>query len=282
MWLHVEISSRCNAWCPGCGRNKNGYGLADNLVEQDLDPAILKSTLEKYSVTEVQMCGNLGDPCAAKNIDDHLKIVADSSVVRLQIHTNGSLRKPEWWANLVKQFEHLEQFDVYFALDGLADTHSIYRQGTSYARVIENATAFIDAGGNATWQFIPFKHNEHQINDCLKLSQDLGFKKFEFLKNARYQKMPDSKHYQTGELLGIQPWSRDKLGDNKYHLNKTPTKVDKQDCMHLQIPSLFLNATGKISPCCYMGNTVQYTEVDIETEFNNNNYRNVCLTSCGK
>jgi hypothetical protein len=67
-----------------------------------------------------------------------------------------------------------------------------------------------------------------------------------------------------------------------YYLNKTPTKVDKQDCMHLQIPSLFLNATGKISPCCYMGNTVQYTDVDIETEFNKNNYRNVCLKSCGK
>ena len=279
MWLHVEVTSRCNAWCPSCGRNKNGYGLADGLVEQDLDPAILKSTLKLRNITAVQLCGNLGDPCAAKNIADHLEVIVNSNVNRLQIHTNGSMRNPDWWASLVNQFSHLAQFDVYFALDGIGDVHSFYRQGTSYDRVIDNAKAFIAAGGNATWQFIPFKHNEHQIKDCLILSQRLGFKKFEFLKNARYQK--NSKHYQTGELLGIQPWSRDSIDDNKFHLNKIPVTVDKQDCMHLQLPSLFLNATGKISPCCYLSE-VQYTDADIETEFKNNNYRNICLKNCGK
>ena len=69
MWLHVEPTSRCNAWCPGCPRNKFGYGLTDFVIE-DLDPKVLQNTIEEYNINSVQMCGNLGDPCAAKNIDE--------------------------------------------------------------------------------------------------------------------------------------------------------------------------------------------------------------------
>mgnify|MGYP003335187616 CR=1 FL=1 len=32
-WAHVELSTKCNAWCPACPRNKNGFGLIDGLVE---------------------------------------------------------------------------------------------------------------------------------------------------------------------------------------------------------------------------------------------------------
>ena len=44
--------------------------------------------------------------------------------------------------------------------------------------------------------------------DCMRLSQELGFKRFEFVRNARY--MSDSLHYKTGKPLDIQPWSQDK------------------------------------------------------------------------
>ena len=95
MWLHVEPTSRCNAWCPGCPRNKFGYGLRDFVVE-DLDPKVLRDTIKQYNINSVQMCGNLGDPCAAKNIDEQLQNLGN--IDRLQIHTNGSLRKYSWWA----------------------------------------------------------------------------------------------------------------------------------------------------------------------------------------
>ena len=35
-WLQVENTTKCNAWCPGCSRNNNGYGLS-NFVIEDLD-----------------------------------------------------------------------------------------------------------------------------------------------------------------------------------------------------------------------------------------------------
>jgi len=272
MWLHFEPTTRCNAWCPSCPRNKDGFGLT-NFVLEDLNPNRLSEVIEEYNITQAQMCGNLGDPCAAKNIDKQLETL--TKLDRLQIHTNGSLRKPEWWAELAKKFSHIQQFDVWFAIDGIGDTHSYYRQGTSYDRIIENAQTFIDAGGSAHWQFIPFAHNEHQITDCIRLSQKMGFKKFEFLRNARYH--TNNFHYRTGERLDIMPWSQDKKF-NRIH--KTKDYVEPKNCMHLDIPSLFLSASGVISPCCYMAGTNIKT-VDINAEFSNNVYRPICIKSCG-
>jgi len=273
MWLHVEPTSRCNAWCPSCPRNNRGYGLADINV-LDLDPQRLASVIKEYNIDNVQMCGNIGDPCAATNINEQLSVL--TGIDKLQIHTNGSLRKPTWWADLVNKFSKL---DVWFALDGIGDVHSYYRQGTNYNKVIENAKAFINAGGNAIWQFIPFLHNEHQIMDCMRLSQELGFKRFEFVRNARY--MSDSLHYKTGKPLDIQPWSQDKRFNNlSYNNDSNPTEVLTDNCMHLNMPSIFLNAKGHVTPCCYMKDT-ELKDVNIANEFSNNVYREVCLRNCG-
>lgn len=272
MWLHVEPTSRCNASCPGCARNNFGFGLT-NFVLEDLDPKVLQDTIIKFKVKQVQMCGYLGDPCAAKNIDAQFDVI--DNICRLQIHTNGGLRKPSWWADLAKRFDHLEQFDVWFAIDGIGDTHSYYRQGTNYNRVMENAQAFINAGGSAHWQFIPFKHNEHQIQDAIRLSQKMNFKKFQFVKNARYYSK--AFHYRTGEKLDLAPWSQDKRFNRKHTIKEY---VDKKNCMHLDMPSIFLSSSGIVSPCCYMREN-PLKKINIAKEFNAKSFRKVCIRSCG-
>jgi hypothetical protein len=51
---------------------------------------------------------------------------------------------------------------------------------------MENAQAFIDAGGNARWDYIVFAHNEHQVDEAESLSKKMGFEKFQFKKSARF------------------------------------------------------------------------------------------------
>ena len=36
---------------------------------------------------------------------------------------------------------------------------------------MENVNAFISAGGTAYWKFLIFKHNEHQVEEAKKLSE---------------------------------------------------------------------------------------------------------------
>lgn len=279
-WLQIEASSKCNAWCPGCSRNNNGYGLADGLVVEDLKTERLEEILKLVpNVETVEFCGTFGDAIAAANIVE-LTEIAKQHIPTVIVKTNGSLRNEEWWrdyARLLSGHKH----NVWFCLDGLEDTHHIYRQGTDWQKIIRNATAFIEAGGHATWQFIPFAHNEHQIKDCLRLSQKMGFKKFELYRRVRTNF--SARDYKTGAPVDIQPWSR----NTEYNpLTFVKNQVDKKDCIHLDLPSLYVNANGTVSMCCFFNHRHSNNDpsklMDISSQLDNpDSVHLFCMNYCG-
>ena len=68
-WLQVEATTKCNAWCPGCGRSKGGFEVADGLVIEDLNIDRYARLLEQFPNLEtVDFCGTHGDAIAADNI----------------------------------------------------------------------------------------------------------------------------------------------------------------------------------------------------------------------
>ncbi len=274
--LHVEASSRCNAWCPACSRNKNGYELTDDLIEQDLDINRFQQVLSELGhLNIIQFCGNYGDPIIAKNILDLIEL-AKKHCNKIQIHTNGSLRNKEWWTKLAQQLSSHDH-DIWFGLDGLGATHEIYRQGTSYNKIIENAHAFIQAGGQATWQFIPFEHNESQVIDCLRLSQQMGFRSFKLVKLFRNKKTVY--HYRTKKPFELRP---PKELSHLIRISGLNDYVNESDCMHLNPePSIYLNAQGSISRCCYLDNIIKFDTVQEMFSNKLDLTHQQCLISCG-
>lgn len=274
-WLHVEASSKCNAWCPACPRNNQGFGLVDGLVEQDLTPAMFEQALVNFPALEcVQLCGNFGDPIASAYITD-LVSIAKRYVKKIQIHTNGSLRNSDWWREFAKSLKGMDH-DVWFGIDGLGGVHEIYRQGTDFDKIIQNATAFISEGGYATWQFIPYQHNEHQIKDCFKLSQKMKFKKFKIAK--LYRKQTVARHYKTGVEFDLLPADSVKSLTN---IDRPNTTVEFANCMHLSIPSAYMSADGTLSRCCYLSKQDRFTDagalLNRVTDLNDQ----LCIKNCG-
>lgn len=278
VWLQVEATTKCNAWCPGCMRSKGGYKLADNLIIQDLDANRYKEILEQFNnILTVDFCGTYGDAIAAANIIE-LTQLTKLHAKKIIVRTNGSLRTVSWWqdyATILRDIDH----EVWFCLDGLADTHSIHRQATDFDTIIKNAQAFMSAGGTAVWQFIPWAHNEHQIKDCIRMSQQLGFKRFELIRNVRKNFTP--RNYRTGSVYTIEPWSQDRRM-NKYE--KIRTAVPEKNCQHLTQSSYYINADGKISICCYMNTQLSADNInnlpDIKEELGTQP-RPICLHHCG-
>lgn len=273
--MHVELSSKCNAWCPACLRSNAGFGLKPHVVEQDLSIERFEEILKSLPSLEiVQFCGNQGDPIIAKNISESIE-VSKKYARKLQIHTNGSLRNQHWWRDLALQLSDVEH-DVWFGIDGLKGTHEIYRQGTDYDKIISNATAFIDAGGYATWQFIPYAHNEHQVRECFYTSQQLKFKKFKIAK--LYRKQTEARHWKTGEQFELLPT---KEFQTLLRMPKEITKVEVSDCMHVSYPSIYLAANGTISRCCYLADTETFAGLDFLTQTEVDFNQPICLSSCG-
>jgi len=178
--------------------------------------------------------------------------------IRIDIHTNGSLRNTKWWTELAEALP--ENHLVQFGIDGLEDTHKLYRVGTDWHKIIKNAWTFIQAGGKARWNFITFKHNEHQLEEARQMAKDLGFDSF-------YEK-------QTSRFIG-NPWFdvEDKDGDITHRLeNPTEQKlvfVDKKTvenyreliptatikCEVEELKSVYIDALGYLWPCCFVGAT---------------------------
>lgn len=185
--IEIELTTRCNAACPQCSRNFYGSNVWPTLPIADLDLNLIKSSIPDSileDLVEIRVCGTFGDPCVYKNLIEFVEYINTKSKGQLTINTNGSIRSKEWWKKLASVLKPDDR--VIFGIDGLQDTNHLYRINTNFDKIIENATAFINAGGSAIWSYIVFKHNQHQVEEAKRLSEKLGFDGFAFKKTSRF------------------------------------------------------------------------------------------------
>ena len=190
--VHWEPTDKCNSACPMCPRyDSQGFeiGTLEN-AEWTLESFKKAWPVEFIAqLTKILACGNYGDPCACKEFVAIYEYVREiNPYIGLACNTNGSLRNPAWWSRLgavMKEEQCLGNYCT-FSLDGLEDTNHLYRRNTNWKKIMENAKAFIDAGGVAHWDYIVFEHNEHQIDEARQLAIDMGFKNFNIKRTTRW------------------------------------------------------------------------------------------------
>jgi len=239
--LHLESTSRCNASCPQCSRYTIDGELNPNIEVTDLTLTDIQAYIPHdfiRSLDKMFMCGNFGDPSVAKNckeIFQHFKNINPD--ISLGMNTNGSTRTKKWWSDLGKVFTKPQDY-VVFSLDGLADTNHIYRRGTLWDKIIENASAFIAAGGNAHWDMLVFEHNEHQVEQAQQLAKDLGFSFFRYKVSRRFNSIP----------IAFLKQPKSFTDDTVYS--------DTIICHAMNEQSVYLDAHGNLLPCCFIGTDV--------------------------
>ena len=75
---------------------------------------------------------------------------------------------------------------INFDLDGLWDTHHIYRINTKFENVFENAKSVISStDAQVHWKYIVFEHNKHQVEEARALAEQTGFTTFSTVKTSR-------------------------------------------------------------------------------------------------
>ena len=258
--IHLEITNNCQAKCPMCIRNIHG-GVENpliNLTDWSLDD--YTKVISKEVINQIRMinfCGNYGDPLLNNNLLEMISYtVRITPTIQVIIHTNGSLRTISWWKELARTLP--KNHNLVFAIDGLEDTNHIYRIGTNYKKIIENAKAFIDAGGVAEWAFIRFKHNQHQVDDARQIAKTLGFKQFVMKDSSRflidkefpvYDKDRNIKYYiEPSTDSNIKIIDKSIIDNYKIILDKT-----KIDCYALHLKEIYVTAQGNVFPCCWLG-----------------------------
>jgi len=259
--VHLEISSLCNASCPWCPRTFWGYPYNGGYPETNLSLVQAQQIFQPeflQQLTSIRINGNFGDIVMNPQGPDIVDyFFSQNPDLYVSISTNGGARDKKFWTQLAQT-----PVTVLFCLDGLEDTHHLYRQNTVWKTVIRNAEIFIEAGGRAIWKMIKFDHNQHQILECAQLSRRMGFADFQLIDEGRNTAPVFDQHGQLTHVLGnytgekefevlIYRKKNDEILLEDIVADRRPAQ--RIECETQKLRSIYISATGDVSPCCYTG-----------------------------
>jgi len=257
--IHFEITNRCQASCPMCSRNY--HGGVDNPLIKNQDWTI--NDFKKIANQEVLLqlkgfyfCGNFGDPIINDDLIDMIEYASTiNPKLNIRVHTNASAINSAWWKKLARSLPPTH--NVIFAIDGLEDTHSLYRIGTSYAKIIDNARSFIAAGGTAEWCFIKFKHNEHQVDEAKRRAKEIGFNLFTVKNSSRFIGSPKFEVLDNGGNITryLEPPTNSKvdyISDDVVKNYKEVLASAEIDCYVKHSKEVYIDAYKNLFPCCFL------------------------------
>ena len=262
--LHLEPTDVCQAECPLCARETDIN--FDKSQRHHLSVDLLASILPTEFISNLDkmfMCGNYGDPAAGNHTIAIFEWFRQlNSDIVLGMNTNGGIGSTSWWHTLAKIFNQPQDY-VVFSIDGLEDTNNQYRINVNWGKVMQNARAFIAGGGSAHWDMLVYRHNEHQVDACEKLARDIGFRWF----RAKVSKRP--------LINGLEA---------PVHWIPPKQYIKEIKCHALSEKSLYIDAQGRVSPCCWLGSRQQdfVTDFDqIKNSWSTNTPNPTCLSACG-
>jgi len=263
----VDFTSYCNSNCGNCSRNILGVDLNPNMPLQHMTMDTWKklmSTETVAQISDIMFNGAYGDALMNPHLFEALEHLDSKLVIR--IDTNGGIHDPKYWAelaNILKRFQ--KPTHVTFSIDGLEDTNHLYRRGVNYRKVIENAQAFIDNGGWARWRTLIFEHNKHQIDDMRKISEDMGFLKFDInggthtaavnniVKQAKeYYKANKKQAAYEVEYAFLTHENKIKDQIKRYGSLEKVYAESNIRCKWQEKRQIQVSHMGEVWPCCYM------------------------------
>jgi MoaA/NifB/PqqE/SkfB family radical SAM enzyme len=253
--IEFELTNRCNAACPLCYRS-GPYkgGLSESVYTsgaKDLDVSVHKHIIESLNLDKIEALdygGCFGDPLMHPRV---LEILKHAEGVYQEVQTNASLQTQKFW----KESAKIKGLRMWFHLDGLEDTNHLYRRLTNWEKIERNAKTFLDAGGKASWVFIVFKHNEHQVEEARELSKKWGFDEFIVKKTAREMKL--------GEITEKKMWTKEGIHTFSYEPPQNPEYIAEKvlngskelpiDCYSEKRGTYYVNCENEVWPCCVIG-----------------------------
>jgi MoaA/NifB/PqqE/SkfB family radical SAM enzyme len=267
----LEITSYCNAACPQCPRNENGQGINKRMPLCHLDRVVIDRAFTTdlcSQLRQIFFCGSYGDPIMHPDFLDILRDFRKKNpTLWLYFHTNGGVHDSEYWTEIAHIMAGYGQID--FGIDGLEDTLHLYRRNVKYNKVIDNASAFIKAGGRAQWNFIVFRHNQHQVEQAKQLGKELGFfdvlirKTGRFFNHYTIEEMPT---WPVSDQYTLEPPTMPEyrnqsmlfLPDLKKQYKNIKEYFDTTEihCDAMIGPKVVVNAEGLVLPCNFFNHNL--------------------------
>ncbi len=227
----MEVTNVCNLKCPFCLTGKGISGGRDvRHMKFEEAKKILDQVGDYLYFLQVY---TWGEPLLNKDI---IKIIeyAKQKNIYVMLSTNATAMTPAYNKRLLDS--GIDYLMV--AIDGGSkETYEIYRRGGDYDKVMANVRDLLaqrreHASGKpfVEWQFIVFRHNEHELEATERMAYEMGINKF----------TPLPAYVEDENWAATDPRYRTDLGNPERLYN-----CDRP-WSHLNV-----RADGGVAPCCY-------------------------------
>jgi MoaA/NifB/PqqE/SkfB family radical SAM enzyme len=228
--INAEPTSLCNLNCLFCPTGKKlsrTGGVARVEAYEKLFREIGKFT---YLIT----LHGWGEPLLHKELPEIVRLAHRHRIFTV-VTTNGTMLTKKMSEQLI--LNGLDYLIV--SIDGVTeDTYRQYRVGGSLELVMQNLKDLISAKNELgsskpfiEWQFIVFRHNEHEMAEARSAAGKLG----------------------VDNLIFMPAYTEDEkfdASDPVYHLPKGSPLSTPSECKHLW-STLSFHWNGTVVPCCY-------------------------------
>jgi len=252
--IHIELSDYCNSRCALCSRerltdkafNKNKITLEN--FKDWIPPEVIKNV---YNFT---FTGTYGDFITNNDVPDIVEYIKQNNLnCSIMGSSNGGIKNDSFYENLALSLDPKDEFS--FHLDGVEEDHTRYRENVSYQQVLKNAKIMSENGHKVNWGMSPFEHSEHSIPWIKENHKKLGFKSLMIKPNwiGRTDLYGTDARNSKGETLKE---ASNKRWSAKYSQVEYPYKVE---CRSKQKNEIYIDSSGVVVPCCYMGTFIRET-----------------------
>ena len=275
--LEIEPTTSCNLRCPQCPSGLREFTRNTGMLDLALYKKIIDETHEElvWLILYFQ-----GEPFLNKQFLEFVKYAAQKN-----IYTATSSNAHYFTDEMAKATVESGLDRLIISIDGTTqDTYGKYRIGGKVDKVIEGTEKLLywkkklnRKTPHIIWQFIVFKHNEHQLPEIKKLAKQVGV---------------DELGIKTAQIYDYQ------TSDNFIPENKDLSRYEKLPDGSYQIKNKLLNQCwrmwrgsvitwdGLVVPCCFdkdathrFGDVSSQTFSEVWHSDKYNNFRNAILKS---
>jgi MoaA/NifB/PqqE/SkfB family radical SAM enzyme len=268
--FHIEISSKCTLRCPRCARQE----VPDGLVNTELDLEFFKRNFTPEFITKnvekITFCGDDGDPIYAHDLVLVIRYIKSVKPVEFVVVTNGSHRKPEWWAELGSVLDANDT--VHFSIDGWDnESNNLYRVNSDFDSILGGVASLRSASEcRLIWAAIAFKFNEDRMAYMTSMANSWGFDVFQLTKSTKFgslypsypkddplepsKKYISSSHrFERDQVVLRRPVSTQPTINTVLFQQIKEINGVKPLCA-IGNKGLYIDARGRLFPCCWVAN----------------------------
>lgn len=243
--LVIDTTSYCNLKCPLCPTGRGDMSRTRGFMTFENFKKIIDEIYEWIFVVDFY---NWGEPLLNKHIFSMIKY-AHEKKIKTRISTNMTIMNRK----IAEQIVESGLDELIASIDGASDkTYSKYRVGGNFEKVMKNLKMLIDTKKEmksktpkVIWQFIIFKHNENEIEDAIKIAEEIAVDEICFIPTRA----------DMGKELAMKDEEKQKLFSNFFPSKKYSRYIDgrklvkPKNCLFLWTQGV-INWNGSVSGCC--------------------------------